>query len=353
MRGLIILLGIMLLLSSCDNVTKEGKVADGNKYSHNFGIEETADGFNITACGNSKVIHLSREKSDSSITIPIRSAVCFSTTYSAFISQLGEMSTISGISGTKYVCDSSVAALIEDGKIAEIGYDRQLDMERIIALKPDVVFAYGVDNEAMSAFQKLEKIGICVVVVDDYTESKPLGRTEWIKFFGCFYDKLEYATHYFDSVENRYLEIKNEEKTANPKVLVSLPWKGTWWVPGGDSFFANFVKDAGGRYVFDNDETESMPYSIEQVFAQASQAEIWLHPNEKTKREQILDVDSRLANFEPYSTARIYNNNKVCSSYGGSDFWESGIVHPDIILRDLHNIFSGNDENLHYYLKLD
>lgn len=353
MRIFLILISLSLLLASCNKVQKKNIVAEGNKYSHNFSIKETHAGYDIIASGNASTIHLSRERTDTSITIPIRSAVCFSTTYSAFISQLGETSTITGISGAKYVCDSAVMSMIEDGKIAEIGYDSQLDMERIVALKPDVVFAYGVDKESMSSFQKLEKIGVRVVVVDDYLESKPLGRTEWIKFFGCFYDKLESATHYFDSVENRYLEIKNEKNSNCPKVLVSLPWKGTWWVPGGDSFFANFVKDAGGVYVFDNDATESLPYSIEQVFSQASEAEIWLHPNEKTSRAQILDVDSRLENFDPYKTARIYNNNKICSEYGGSDFWESGIIHPDIILKDLRDIFSGDDDDLHYYLRLE
>ena len=184
----------------------------------------TDDGYDVTLTRNNRVLHLSREKSDSAIQIPIHSAVCFSTTHTAFISQLGEASSITGLS---------------DGKIKEIGYDKQLDMERIISLKPDVVFAYGIDNESISGFQKLERIGIPIVIVDDYLEPRPLGRTEWMKFFGCFYDKLELAEHYFDSVENRYNEIKAMPTDKSPKVLVSLPWKGTWWVPGGNSFFAN------------------------------------------------------------------------------------------------------------------
>lgn len=354
MKKLVGIFLCLMLLSACGDNAVAPKVGAGNKYSHNFEITETDVGYDVNFPGKSNSLHLSRGKCDSAIQIPVESVVCLSTTYSAFITQLSEMPSIKGISGTRYVCDTLLQSEIMAGRVAEVGYDQQLDMERILAINPDVVFAYGVDNESMTNFNKLQKTGINVVMVDDYLESKPLGRTEWIKFFGCFYDKFEYASHYFDSVESQYLRIKHEcDAQEKPKVLVSLPWKGTWWVPGGDSFFANFVKDAGGKYVFDNDATESLPYSVEQVFSQASGAEIWLHPNEKTKRLEILDVDSRLANFGPYNNARIYNNNKICSKYGGSDFWESGIVHPDIILHDLQNIFSGKDENLHYYLRLE
>ncbi len=337
---------------SCVAKNDEIQVSDINKYSQSFIITETNDGYDVLTVKNSKTFHLSREKSEGAITIPIKSAVCFSTTYSAFITQLDELGTIKGIGGTQYVCDTSVIAKIKKGEIVEVGFDKQLDLEKIISLKPDVVFAYGVDNESMSGFLKLEKIGINVVVVDDYLESKPLGRTEWIKFFGCFYDKYDEAEHYFDSVENRYSEIKELSSEQQPKVLVSLPWKGTWWVPGGNSFFANFVRDAGGKYIFDNDETDSQPYTIERVFAEAAEAEIWLHPYEKTQRMQILDVDSRLENFAPYKKAKIFNNNKITNAGGGSDFWESGIVHPDIVLSDLSKIFSGRADSLVYYIEL-
>ena len=353
MKKLIYILLALVFLASCKDYRQEKEVVEGNRYSQNFGIAVTDVGYDITLTRNGSLLHLSREKCDSAIKIPIQSAVCFSTTHTAFISQLGEASSITGISGTKYVCDSVVSSMIADGKIYEIGYDKQLDMERIISLKPDVVFAYGIDNESISGFQKLEKIGIPVVIVDDYLEPKPMGRTEWIKFFGCFYDKLEMAENYFDSVENKYNEIKSLPVENSPKVLVSLPWKGTWWVPGGNSFFANFIKEAGGQYVFDNESTESLPYSLEQVFWLASDAEVWLNTNEKTKRSQILDVDSRLENLEPYKNARIYNNNKITSEYGGSDFWESGIVHPDVILLDLHKIFTSDDADLHYYMRLE
>lgn len=356
---------------SCGNKTctlPQGEVIQ-NKYSDNFEIHKTEEGYLL------KVMHpspssttdtnkylLSSKTNDVSsneaiIHIPVKKVVCLSTTHCAFICTLGEESSIKGVSGTQYVYDNTLKTLIRKNEIVEIGYDSQLNYERIISINPDVVFAYAIDAQGISALQKIQDIGIPVVIINDYIESKPLGRTEWIKFFSCFYDKLDYGIHYFDSIETNYkaLMYKNNTHTGEmPKVFVGLPWKGTWWVPGGDSFFANFIEDAGGQYIFDNnDKSESIPLSIEEVFARTNSADIWLHPNNAGKRSDIPEVDARLQDFVPLQQAIIYNNNKRQEFEGGNDFWESGIVHPDIILRDLKHIFYPDSDTLRemYYYK--
>lgn len=352
-------IGILcFLLVACKVQTDKNSTANsGVEYAVGFNIEETNNGYQIILKHTNDTLLLSRTQPTDNekhiIHIPIEKNICFSTTYVSFITSLNEVETIKGISGLKYVCNPLVVQQIDNNNIQEVGFDKQLDYEKIIAIHPDVVFAFGVDNESLSGFQKLMKLGIPIVLVDDYLESQPLGRTEWIKFFACFYDKLPMAQNYFDSVAAIYQEIKAKPMQHHPNVLVGLPWKGTWWVPGGDSFFANFIKDAGGVYATENTSTESVPYSLEQIFATASDADIWLNVSEKTHRSQIAEVDRRLEKFQPYQKARIYNNNKIVNPYGGCDFWESGIVHPEVILQDLRNIFEENDSCLFYYVKLD
>lgn len=357
-RNIFKALALIVLLSSCGREMNQTPATDsGVEYALGFNITEISDGYQIVLKHSGDTLLLSRTKPTDNekhiIHIPIKKAVCFSTTYVSFITCLNEVESIKGLSGLKYVCNPLVVQQIETNRIQEVGFDRQLDYERIIAIRPDVVFAFGVDNESLSGFQKLVKLGVPIVLVDDYLESQPLGRTEWIKFFGCFYDKLPMAQNYFDSVADRYNEIKAQPIQHHPKVLVGLPWKGTWWVPGGDSFFANFIKDAGGVYATENASSESVPYSLEQIFSAASDADVWLNVSEKTRRGQIPEVDHRLEKFQPYKQAKIYNNNKIVNQYGGCDFWESGIVHPEVILQDLRNIFEEKDSNLFYYVKLD
>lgn len=364
---------VLFLLNSCNNQhikTEEGQTIP-NKYATDFEIQEISDGyilkvknrFDQTYSGTYNY-YLSYEPESSpnsnvTIPIPVSKVACLSTSHIAFISTLNKTSSIKGISTPELVCNSDVSKLYAQGKIYNIGYDNQINYEKIISISPDVVFAFGVDNTSVSKFQKLTDLGIPVVFVNDFTEAKPLGRSEWIKFFACFYDKLNFATEYFDSIENNYLNIKSSipQTTEKPKVLVSLPWKGTWWVPGGNSFFANFINDAGGEYIFsNNNHSDSQGLNIEEVFAKAKNISFWLNPNNVNTKTEILSIDNRLEFFEPYKTAKIYNNNLKENQAGGNDFWESGILHPDIILLDLKTIFhqdSTNIHNLYYYKQIN
>ncbi|HOZ29868.1 MAG TPA: ABC transporter substrate-binding protein [Bacteroidales bacterium] len=373
MLDILILFISALILSACSNNSPkrpEGEIVK-NKYSDNFEIHKIENGYILKVIDHSTgsvadtndyllSSDIQVAKNDNTIIhIPVQKVVCLSTTHCAFISTLGGSSSIKGVSGAKYIFDNSLKKLIEKNEIAEIGFDNQLNYEKILSINPDVVFAYKIDEARITALQKIKDAGIPVVIINDYIESEPLGRTEWIKFFSCFYDKLDYATHYFDSVELRYTSIITEMHEMNfekPKVIVGMPWKGTWWVPGGNSFFANYIRDAGGDYIFDdNDKSESIPLSIEEVFSRAINADIWLHPNDVDNITNIPDVDSRLKEFKPLNNAMIFNNNKRKDINGGNDFWESGIVHPDIILQDLYQIFcpdTNSTREMYYYKQL-
>ncbi len=368
-----LLLSFLFLFWSCNQnaiKTPQGELIK-NKYSQNFEIYRINEGYIL------KVInHYNESETDTNdyllssnlqdvnqnnniIHIPVQKVVCLSTTHCAFISTLGDINSIKGVSGSNYIYENTLKNLISKNEIVDIGYDNQLNYEKIISLNPDVVFAYEIDKTGISALQKIEDVGIPVVIINDFVESEPLGRTEWIKFFSCFYDKLEYGIHYFDSVEIIYTGLITEIdkiQTAKPKVIVGLPWKGTWWVPGGNSFFANYISDAGGKYIFDNNNnSESIPLSIEEVFSQAKEADIWLNPNDISFKSDIPEIDNRLKSFEPLINAEIFNNNKRKDKDGGNDFWESGIVHPDIVLRDLFQIFypdSNENRKLFYYKQL-
>lgn len=368
-----IAVSLLISLWSCNSdsiKTTEGKLLE-NKYSQNFEIYTTNEGYILKVINHNNESQVDTsdyllssniqdaKNNNNIIHIPVQKVVCLSTTHCAFISTLGGTSSIKGVSGSDYIYESTIKEMIENNEIVDIGYDNQLNFEKIISINPDVVFAYGIDKNGIASFQKLSEIGIPVVFINDFVESEPLGRTEWIKFFSCFYDKLEYGTHYFDSVELIYTSIIteiNKTQVERPEVIVGLPWKGTWYVPGGNSFFANYIRDAGGKYLFDNnDKNESIPLSIEEVFSQTKTADIWLNPNSVNHKSNIADVDIRLKDFEPLKNAEIYNNNKRININGGNDFWESGIVHPDIVLQDLYQIFypdTNKTHNLFYYKQL-
>ncbi|NLA24228.1 MAG: ABC transporter substrate-binding protein [Bacteroidales bacterium] len=302
---------------------------------------------------------LNRNKANNSIKIPAEKVICFSTSHIAFVDLLEKQNTICAISGSQYVYNETIRQKIETAEIPELGYGSALDLEKIAALKPDVIFAYGVDNNNLQEYQKVESLGIPVVWIGEYLEETMLGRSEWLKVFACFFDDLNFAETQFDSLANNYELLKDNISQFNsqkPLVLTGLPFQGIWYVPGEKSFLANLINDAGGELVIQNkNKRESSALSIEEVFKKGSEATVWLNLNNITSQEMILQSDSRFKNFQPLTKAKLYNNNKRKAGRDGNDFFESSVIHPDKALNDLINIFHKDSikaDELFYYEKL-
>lgn len=310
------------------------------------------------------------------IKTPVEKSVIMSTTFIGFLDTLDVAHTIRGVSGGTYIFDKEVMQRYRSGNIREVGHDQQLNYELLLELDPDVVFLFGVQAGILQTVNKLQEVGIPVVICADYLEPHPLGRTEWIKFFAAFFEKEVLAENIFRDVEHRYdsiassvaaragerkvLDPTQQEARGNtgkgPEVMLGLPWKDTWYVAGGRSFAAKLISDAGGAYLFsDHDHAEAKPYDIETVFSRAMQADIWLNPGIASSLEQVLEHDRRFRKLDVFRKNAIYNNNKRTGSGGGNDYWESGVIRPDLVLEDLAKIFharTSDDNDLYYYQKL-
>lgn len=293
------------------------------------------------------------------ISIPVKRVVCMSSTHIGFIGALNADSVIVGISGTKYVNNPKVFDRIVNGKIAEVGYDQGLNYELLSRLKPDVVFAYGVGSESLSYIDKLKELGLRVVMVPDYLETSPLGRAEWIKFFGVFLGKQKLADSIFNAVEVNYKNLcsvtpSNESK---PKVFLNMPFRDIWYFPGTENYFVQFISDAGGNYVFPELKgSQSHPVSTEVAYKTGLDCDVWLNTGIANSLGDIAATDMRFTDFKAFKSGRVYNNNKRIGQGGGNDFWESGVVHPDFILRDLMKIFHPTlfpNDSLYFYKHLE
>lgn len=295
---------------------------------------------------------------DIRIDIPVHRIICMSTTHVAMIGALGKLETIKGISGKQYINNERIINGIMEGKIKDVGYEQNLNYELILSLKPDLIIMYGVTGEVTGILNRLTSLGIPVMLNAEYLETLPLAKMEWIKLIACLYNELKLATDIFHEAETKYNELASltEGIDTKPEVLSGLPWKNTWWIPGGQSFAAAFIKDAGGEYIWKDDSSrEAIPLDIETVYDCASRADIWINSGDAQTLNDILNTDQRLQVFRPFIEKRIYNNNARLNPSGGNDYWESGVINPHIILKDLIHIFHPEvlpDHQLVYYKKL-
>ncbi len=292
------------------------------------------------------------------VQIPVDKVVCLSTTHIAMLDFIGGINSIAGISGSRYITNSTVKNNLEEQKIRDIGNSENLNYESLISIDPDVIFVYGVSGNILRSVSRLEEMGLTVVFVGDYLENSPLGKMEWVKFMAAFYNKEKEVAVRFDSVAAIYnsLASKAADIDERPEVMLDLPWNGTWYVSGGNSYIAKLIDDAGGDYLWkDRTSRESQPLGLELIFDNTRDADYWLNPGNANSLQDIGEADSRFTDIKAYQYGNVYNNNARVSKHGGNDYFESGIVHPDIILADMISIFHPHilpDHELYYYQKL-
>lgn len=296
----------------------------------------------------------------STIYVPVQKIICMSTTYLPMIKEIGEEKSIIGISGSNLLYDDKMREMVNRGEIADIGYEDNLNKELVIRLSPDIIMVYGVGSEASGYINKLRDLGIKVLFNADYLEEDPIAKAEWIKVFGALYSREACADSIFSSVVKQYDSIKiavNSRISIHPKVLLGLPWKDTWYVSPGNSYVSRLIDDAGGDYLWrETISGISLPYGVENVWLRAKEADYWLNISTAARKDEILNVDYRLGELPAFQKGNLYNNNKRVAVDGGNDYWESGALRPQVILKDiaaiLHpEVFPGYE--LYYYKKIN
>lgn len=288
---------------------------------------------------------------------PVNSIISLSSLYSFMLTELGALNNIIAIENANYYNNTLVLNAIKTDKIKEVQKNVELNIEQIINLNPNIVFGYGMPESSTNNFQKLNKANIATVLCLDHLESSPLARAEWVKFYGYFINKQNKADSIFNSIEKDYLYVKKsvENIKAKPTVFTELKYGDIWYAPGGNSFMAQLLNDAGADYIFKSDtNTGSLHLSFETVYSNCKNADYWLNISNCSKKEDIISNDIRNSKFNAFQKNNLFNNNKVSNAFGCSTYWESGLLYPNKLLKDLTNIFHFHKfDSLIYYKQLN
>ena len=285
---------------------------------------------------------------------PAERVVCMSTSYVAMLDALGLTEAIVGVSGKQYVINDAVRS---NPEVRDVGYDSSLDFEAMLLLDADLVILYGVSSENSAVTSKLREIGIPYIYLGDYTEQSPLGKAEWVvavaEIMGC----RERGEELFASIVERYEAVKESVVPVDkPRhAMLNLPYQDVWYMPSDDSYLVRLIHDAGGEYIYKgkNPTAGSKGISLEEAIALVSEADVWLNVGQCNTIDEVRGSAQLFSEMEVVRRGEVYNNNRRSSEGGGSDFWESAIVRPDVVLADLVKIFSGQSEGLYYHHKLE
>lgn len=392
--GYITAAAVAVLLFSCGGGRPAAYTGGGDtlylpRYAHGFVVEQLPEGRLLRivdpwqgAEGFEQAVFLAADGAVApegfdgiTVGVPVRNVVCMSSTYVAYIAELGRTEAIKGVSGAKYISNPEVRAAYEEGRVRDIGFDTNMNYELLAAIAPDAVLAYGITGENGVMSGKLVQLGIDLIYIGDYVEQSPLGKAEWLVAFGYLTGREELAIEIFEGIEERYNGLKsvvarsvsdNPEAQAimrdlsspgtadgekdgpagklrlwdRPVVMLNSPYRDTWFVPGDRSYMVRLIEDAGGEYACAGEDSDaSRPISLETAYVKMLSADIWLNPGQAVTIAGLKAENPRFAAAPPVVNGRVYNCNKRSTPDGGSDFWESGAIRCDVVLEDLVRIF--------------
>lgn len=294
---------------------------------------------------------------DAVITVPIQTLAATSTTHLPSLEMLNEVESLVGFAELDFISSEKIRSRIEAGKIAELGKNEALNTEVLIDLAPEVVVGFAMDG-INATYKNIQNSGIPVLYNADWTETSPLGKAEWIKFFGALFDKDEEAEKIFETIKSEYENVKNLAKEASdiPDVLYGAMYRDIWHVPGGDSWGAKFIEDANGNYLWKDEQgTGGLALSLETVLEKGQHADIWIAPAQYSTLESLEKASQVYTQFNSFKTNQIYNYTAKKGPTGGYIYFELAPNRPDLVLKDLVKIFHPEllpDHQLYFYSQL-
>lgn len=297
---------------------------------------------------------------------PMDRLIVMSTSHIGFLEAVGCDSAVAGVSGLDYIHGPFAQKAVQRG-VADVGYESAPDYEKIMELKPDLLLTYEVTAARSPFIAKLESLGIRVLAVHEHLEHHPLARASYIRLFGALTGNMHAADSVLSSVRTNYLTLADSVSSGSParrKVLLNIPYNDRWFIPGKDNYLTHLIEDAGGEVLgSESNRTESSVISLEKAYSLGKEADCWLNVGWCRSLDQLVGVnpifEDMLENIRDNASARgygadfpVWNDDARLSPKGGNDIWQSGVVRPDLVLRDLARIFGCDPDSPVYYRKL-
>lgn len=280
--------------------------------------------------------------------LPLKRLIVYSSVHAALLVELGYAEAIVGVADAEYIKTPELVEQLKDGRTVDIGSSLEPSIEKILALKPDAILISPFQNTGHGV---VDKAGVPVIECADYMESTPLGRAEWSKFYAMLAEGIAQSnSRIFDESKAKYQALvdKAAKFKDKPKVITDLQTNGTWLVPGGGSYAARFLTDAGAIYPFgsNNNTPGSVPMNYEKVYMTAQDADFWLIKSfgDDMTLNDVADNHQFNKNFLAYKNGGIYNANT-----SRSNLFEETPFHPERLLADYVAIFHHTGDSLRYF----
>ncbi len=251
---------------------------------------------------------------------------------------------LSGSQADAWYIENAKTAM-EEGRILFAGKYSEPDYEMIVNYDCPLAVESTMIGHASDVKDKLEELGVAVLIDQASNESHPLGRTEWIKLYGALFNKEDLADELF-AQQKEYINEANTETTGKTVAFFHISSSGYVVARKSGDYVSKMIDLAGGTYVFDNlgdpeNNSSTVTIEMETFFATAKEADIIIYNStiggEIASLEDLLQKNQLLAEMKA-----VKNGNVWCTN---QNMYQE-ITQLGKMIESFHLIFSGEADNL-------
>ena len=372
------MLTLVLLLSACSGAAPTAVTWNdqglGNgwqpessmklQYAQNFGVDYYAGGYKLISVADGSRFLVVPESAavpediDPDIVIlkqPIDHIYLVATSAMCLFDALDSLPSIamSGTDADGWYIENARKAM-EDGDILYAGKYSKPDFELILANGCKLAIESTMINHTPDVKEKLEELGIPVLVEQSSYEKHPLGRTEWIKLYAAMMDKEDEAAQLFDEQVSYVDSVANLKATGKTVAFFYISSSGSANVRKSGDYVTKMIELAGGKYIFENlgdpeKATSTVTMEMEEFYATAKDADFIVYNSTidggVSSLDELIAKNKLLADFKA-----VKNGNVWCT---GQNLYQE-TTQLGLMISDIHEMLvnEGSLTELNFMFKL-
>ncbi len=275
------------------------------------------------------------------IEVPARRLAVTHSDYYGVTDTLQILDRVVAVGPAREVSTPRLRRALDSGRIAEVGSQQHLDLERLIQLKPEIVLSYWSVSPEWNAPAKVDEVGLKSGALVGHWERSPLGALDWVKVVALYVNREGDANAIVDGITSRYQALQRQTRAAPAPSLTYIehaPARDIWPLQRADHSDYQRMRDAGLTYAYDALITGATfpSASLEAALRAGRDASFWFGvPGRWQTIADLVGTDERLAGVAAVRAQQVYAWDLGREDPDRIPYADRWLAHPDEVLADI------------------
>jgi iron complex transport system substrate-binding protein len=284
---------------------------------------------------------------------PVKNLYLVASSVMDMFAQLDSMDAISmcGLKEEDWYIPAAKQAM-KEGTLLYAGKYSQPDYELLLSQNCSMAIENSMIYHTPEVMEKLDEFGIPTLVEYSSYEEHPLGRVEWVRFFGALLDQEEKADQLFEKQKEALKRVEAEESTGKTVAFFYITSNGLVQVRQSTDYIPKMIELAGGKYVFENlgdpdSRRSTVNLQLEDFYDGAQDADFLVYNT--TIDRQVQTLEDLLKKCSLLKDFKAVKNHQVwCTT---EDMYQQSMSAGNLI-EDFHRMLTDDDKETRYLYRL-